>query len=215
MKRDAISGLLLIGASLLSVVALMFHPTRLSGPGDAFESQARLAVWVHAVVIALSVLTFYALLTVARRLSTTPDLAVAGLVAYGCGVIGVMIAAAMSGFVATGLARNYVTAEAAMRPMIHEFLHYNGMINQAFAKMHYVAAAAALILWSIAILNGGAFSRTLGVVGLLAGLANLAILAMGPVVLGVHAVLLLTGVQMLWTIWVGIELVRSPAPGTP
>jgi hypothetical protein len=215
MKRDAVNGVLLVATAVVSVLALMWHPTRLTGAGTDFEKQARLAIWVHAILIALSIAGFYALLGFARRLSAAPDLATAGVVAYGVGVIGVMIAAALSGFVSTSLARSYVAADGTMQPMLHELLHYNGMVNQAFAKMHYVAASAALILWSVAILKSRSFSPALGAVGLLAGLANLVILAAGPVVLGVHAVLLLSGVQMGWMVWVGIELIRNAESVAP
>ena len=211
MRRDANSGILLIGASIVSLLALLWHPTNLLSAGDNFSRQAAFAIGVHAIEIGAVVLIFN-LLALHRRLGSTPDVSAAGLVAYGVSTIAMMFAAAVSGFVGTSLAGRYRGADEATQHLIHEIFHYNAMLNQTFAKVGFFAAAVALVLWSVAMLKGKSFSRGLGITGLVVGLGILIGLLTGPVVLGVHAVLLLVFGQVVWTVWVGVELMRqSPA----
>ena len=214
MKRDTPSGLLLIGGTLVTFVALLRHPTGLLSAGDNFAREAQYAVWVHGIVIATTVLLFLGLLGLRRRLSGGPDLATAGLTTYGFAVICVTIAAAVSGFAGTALAARYLAAEPDTRHVVHEMFHYNSMLNQAFAKMHLVASAAAVLLWSLAMLKTQGFPRGLGVFGIIVGLGTLGGLALGSGHIGLHALLLYFGGQGSWMIWAGILLLRADEANT-
>lgn len=210
MKRDTASGFLVIGGTLFTLLALMRHPTGLLSAGDDFASVARLAVWVHAIAIAMSVVVFLGLFGLNRRLAATPDLATAALVSYGFAVVTVTVAAAVSGFVGTAVAERYLAADEATRQLLHQVFHYNGMINQAFAKMSFVGSAVAIVLWSVAILRSGALGRAVGFVGLVVGGATLVGVLIGPVHLGLHTVLLYYLGQGAWLVWIGVELIRTP-----
>lgn len=209
MKRDTVSGLLLIGGTLVSLLVLMRHPTGLPSAGDQFASVARLAVWVHAIVIAMSVLVFLGFFGLNRRLAATPDLATAALVSYGFATVTVTIAAAISGLVGTELAARYLSAEEPMRQMAHEIYHYNATINQVFAKISFVATAAAILLWSVAMLRSGALGRALGFAGVALGVGTLGVVLFGPGHVGLHTVLLTYLAQGAWTVWIGIALMRG------
>src|SRR5262245_1033754 len=129
MKRDSVAALLLIVASVVSLLTLLRHPTNLLSAGDQFESQARLAVWVHAIVIAMGLATFVGLLGLTKRIGPVRGhgLAIAAQVVYGFAIVCLTIAAAVSGFAGTMLARRYVGAAEADRHFLHEMFHYNGM----------------------------------------------------------------------------------------
>ena len=214
MKRDSVSGALLIGSTLVAVLALLRHPSGLLGAGDHFAREAQMAIWVHAMVIAMALVSFLGFFGLQRRLAATPDLATAGLVAYGFAVIGVTIAAGISGFAGTALAARYIGADEGTKHVLHEIFHYNSMVNQAYAKVHLVASAAAILLWSLGILKSHALGRALGLVGVVVGAGTLVGLLFGPIVLGVHAIFLYAFGQGAWTVWVGIELVRGRRPAT-
>lgn len=211
MKRDTVSGILLIGGTLVTLLALMRHPTGLLAAGDDFAAVARLAVWVHATVIATSVVVFLGFFGLNRRLAATPDLATAALASYGFAVVTVIVAAAISGFVGTSLAGRYLAADEATRPLLHHVFHYNGMINQAFAKMSFVGTAVAIVLWSTAILRSGALGRAVGVLGLAIGAVTLGSMLLGPTHMGLHTVLFLYLGQGAWMVWIGVGLVRTPS----
>lgn len=211
MKRDTLSGVLLIGGTLAIVLALVRHPTNLTNAGDAFARQAQLAVWVHAIVIIATGLQFLGLAGLNRRLGATPDLRTAALVAFGFSWLSVTVAAAVSGFAGTSLAERYLGADETMRHTVHELFHYNSMVNQAFAKMAFVATAAAILLWSVALIRTRTLGRLVGWFGVVVGLGTLVGLMIGPVVLGVHAVLLYAVGQGAWTVWAGLKLIREPA----
>jgi hypothetical protein len=149
------------------------------------------------------------LLGLTRRLIAAPDLAVAAQIAFGCAVVGVTIAAAVSGLVGPHLAQRYLAADQATRPIVHELFHYNHLINQVFARIHVFASSVAVILWSVAIIRTGALSKAAGVVGVALGLGTLAGFFLGPLHLDAHGVLLLALGQAVWMIWVGVELLRE------
>lgn len=209
MKRDTVSGLLLIGGTLVSLLILTRHPTGLPSAGDQFASVARLAVWVHAIVIAMTVMVFLGLFGLNRRLAATPDLATAALVTYGFAAVAVTIAAAISGLVGTELAARYLAADEPMRQVAHEMYHYNSIINQVFAKISFVASAVAILLWSVAMLRSGAFGRAVGFVGLAVAIGTLGMVLFGPAHMGLHTVLLLYMGQATWMVWIGIGMVRG------
>ena len=209
MKRDTVSGILLIAGTLITLLALTRHPTNLLSAGDGFAAAARLAVWVHTIAIAMSVVVFLGFFGLNRRLAATPDLATAALVSYGFAVVTVIVAAAASGFVGTSLAGRYLAADETTRHIVHEVFHYNSMINQAFAKMSLVGTAVAIAVWSAAILRSGALTRGVGILGLAVGAVTLGGLLFGPTHVGVHAVLLYYLGQGAWMLWVGVELMRG------
>ncbi len=209
MKRDTVSGALLIGSTLVALLALLRHPTGLLGAGDDFARQAQLAIAVHAIVITTTLVAFLGFFGLRRRLAATPDLATAGLVVYGFAVLCVAIAAGVSGFVGTALAEHYLGADEGTRHVVHEIFHYNSMLNQAYAKMNLAASAAASLLWSIAMLKSRALGLGLGLLGLAAGAGTIAGVVFGPDHIGVHAVMLYAGAQGAWTVWTGLELIRG------
>ena len=206
MRRDVVSGTLLITGALVWVFALALHPTghdMLAGadPGG----QARLGVLIHAVAIASAPMVFMGLLGLARRLDWT-ELAIAALVSFGFAAVGIMVAAVMSGFVATPLTQRIMAADAAARDVYHMLLGYTGLINQGFAKTHVVASSVGMLLWAAAIRWSGRMSRSAGVAGAVIGAGVLLALFSGLIRLDVHGARLVTFATSGWLIWVGVLL---------
>ena len=184
-------------ALLVGVVAPLLimgmHPTG----ADITIGGARLVLinhMVHGVSLAAQPVVFLGLLGLWRSLRS--DVATAALVFYAFGIVAILSAAVLSGFVASEV--------VADRPL----LFYTGQLNQGFAKVSVAAMGASLVLWGAALWRVGGFARWPAGAGVIVG----AVLALGIVtgwlrltVVGIVVVTLLEGI---WIILVAAHLLR-------
>jgi hypothetical protein len=148
----------------------------------------------------------------ARRLPAA-GLAWLGLAFEGLAAVAVVPAAIASGWIGTELARAVAERGGEMRELERELLRLNGHVNQAFAEVHVVAAALAIMLWSLAILARGGFPRALGYTGGLLATATLAGLLSGHLRLDVHGFGLVVLGQALWLGACAVALWRGARGG--
>jgi len=193
-RRAAIA--LLIGV-LAPLLIMGMHPTG----GDITRGGARLVTinhWVHGVSLAAQPVVFLGLLGLWR--SVRSDLATAALLFYGFGIVAILSAAVLSGFVAPD-----VVADRLL-------LGYTGMLNQAFAKVSVAAIGASLILWGAALWPIGGrsgFARLPAAAGVMIG----AVLALGILTgwlrLTVRGIVIVTLLQGIWILLVVRHLLRG------
>ena len=209
MTDDRKGSLALIAGTLGMLATMSIHPSghELFEPG-AFASAARLAVGAHALALASLPLSFLGALALAQRLA--PDrLGLAGLVLYGFALVAGMIAAVVSGLVAPELARALLATDAARSEAWQALLHFNHLLNQAFAQVLVVASSAAIVAWSAALVRGVALARGAGYGGLLLGPVIVLALVSGHVQLDVHGFGLIVLAQSAWFLTVGVSLFRA------
>ena len=199
MKRDVVSGTLLIVGSAGGVVVMALHPTAhgLMNP-ESGPHLTQVNAMVHGLALAAVPAVVLGLLGLRRRLGPS-DLATAGLVAYGWASVAVLSAAVASGFVAPG-----VIADEA-------FLSYTRLLNQGFAKVNVVASCVAILLFAWAILRKRSLSRVAGIVGAAVAAVILLLFLVGHLRLDVHGFGIVTFAQSAWLIWIGILLCREGA----
>lgn len=174
---------LLIGM-LAPLLIMWMHPT---GPGLA-AGGARLVLinhMVHGVSIAAQPIVFLGLLGLWRTLRS--DVATAALVFYGFGIVAILSAAVVSGFVAPEVITD------------RQLLFYTGLLNQGFAKVSVAATGVSLILWGAALWSK---ARVPGAAGVLLG----AVLALGILTgllhLDVSGIVFVTVLQGVWILLV-------------
>lgn len=209
MHRDTWSSTALVVGALTGIFALVLHPTghdMLAGADRV--RQTSLSVWVHSVAIAGVPLTFIGLLGLWRRLEKS-DLATAALVLFGFAGVGVLSAAVASGFISTPLTQWILASEGTARDGYHALLMLSGLMNQGFAKVHTVAAAAAILLWSVALLRTPMPWRSAGMIGVIIGSGVLLGFFSGTLRMDVHGFGIITFAQSFWMIWVAVLLWRG------
>jgi hypothetical protein len=213
MRRDSVSGVVLIAGAASFVLVMAIHPTAHGLMRE--ETFARAALFgrmVHALALAATPVVFLGLLGAARRLAPS-DLSVAGLVAFGFGSVAVMTAALASGFIFPGVVASIRAAEESNVP--HAFLVYTSLWNRSSAAVHVVAFAAGTLLLAAGILrhrNRLPMPLTTGVSGIAAGVLVLGFFLTGHVGLDVHGARILWYIQTAWLIWLGIVMC---VPGKP
>ena len=186
-RRAAIALLVGVVAPLL---IMGMHPTG----ADITIGGARLVLinhMVHGVSLAAQPVVFLGLLGLWRRLRS--DVATAALVFYAFGIVAILSAAVLSGFVAPEV--------VAERPL----LFYTGQLNQGFAKVSVAAIGASLILWGVAL----RFARLPAAAGVIIGAVLVLGVLTGWLHLSASGIVIVTLLQGIWIILVATQLLRA------
>jgi hypothetical protein len=170
MTDNRKGGVALIAGALGGIGTMILHPTArdLFAPGQ-LASMAQLLVGVHALAVVSMPVLFLGALALSRLVASPDRLAIAALVVYGFALMAVLVAAVVDGFVAPGLAREIMTTAPPASEGWRIALHYNGFLNQAFARVFLVASSTSIVLWSVSILRSRMLGRGVAIYGLLVG----------------------------------------------
>jgi hypothetical protein len=205
------AGIVLIAATFLAVVAMAHHPS-VTAPNisKALEQIARmsdLSGWVHGVLIGVLLATLYVFTEFARRRGLDLPLVRAGLIAYAVGVLAMIDAAMMSGFVITQIASLTPHVTDADLQSSRQLLILCSVLNRTLANFGAVLMSAGILLWSIDLLRSPRLGRVLGMLGILIGLLPAAALALGALKLNVPGMTQVVLLQSVWNIGVGVLLI--------
>jgi hypothetical protein len=206
MRRDAVSGTLLIAGAVAGLVGMLLHPSAqgLMAP-QAGSGPSGLNALITALALLATPVVFMGLLGLARRVGPS-ELTTAALVAFGFGGVALMSAAVASGFVATGVI-NHIVAEEGPK-LSDVFLLYTGLLNQGFGKVNVVAYSAGILLWSAAIARQGRAWLAAAVGGVLVGGTVLVAFFADRLTMDVHGVGIVAFMQSAWLLWMGILMWR-------
>lgn len=212
MNDNRLGGCALILGALSGMITMILHPVAGTHPMTPaqFEKFTVLAIGVHALAIAGIPFCILGGLALMRRLDGSDRLGLTGLVVYGCGLVAVMIAPAMSGLVGPGVLE-HIAARDQGAEQWRIVMRYNYMINQAFSQIFVVASCAAIAVWSLAIVRRRSFALGLGIYGLILGPVLVIAMLSGALELDVHGFGLIIFSQAVWFITAGVLLWRSKA----
>jgi hypothetical protein len=209
-----VAGALLIGGSILEIAAMAHHPSVHAHDVAAvlvqLQALGALSAWVHGVLIALMLTVFFALTEFAWQRGITRPAIRAGLIAYAAGVVAMMGAALVDGFVKPRVATLGAGLRAADLAITAQLLNLCMLFNQALARLGAIAMSAAIIAWSLDLLLRAGLERALGVAGMAIGLGCVAALLAGVLQLDVHGMMLVLVLQAAWTIGLGVLLLKEP-----
>ena len=133
------------------------------------------------------------------------------LVAYAFGTVALIIAAAASGWLAPAALRGGLNPQGEVTEIARALFRQSGHLNQAFAAIGFALVAAAIVLWSAALLRLR-IARGLGIVGLVVGAVVLIGIGSGTG-LPLHGFggIAMLG-QLVWMLWAGALLLRPASP---
>jgi hypothetical protein len=146
-----------------------------------------------------------------RRLSPAGALSELALAFYGLSAVATLLAATASGFLASDLIARVAASQGEARAAAAAVLHYNGAVNQAFAKIIVGASSVAIGLWSMEIVRARRMRRAAGILGCAVAVPTLLALFSGHLTLDVHGFGAVVLGQAIWLILSGAELRRTPS----
>lgn len=211
MKFEQAGALALILGALGGIAVMALHPAGVSVHDGATVHGLDLNLIVHALAIGLAPILTFGFVAVTRSLGFDRPMPVLALVFYAFGAIAVVLAASMSGLVAPHLIEAYKGASGTEKDMIHQLLHLEFGLNQAFAKVHVAMFSAAILLFALAWSGQGMFGAVIRLVGVLVGVGILAWLGSGTLTLNVHGMGAVVLVQSIWTVLAAIGLLGRKA----
>jgi hypothetical protein len=207
------AGALLIGGSILEIAAMAHHPSVHAHDMAAvlvqLQALSAASAWVHGVLIALMLTVFFALIEFAWQRGITRPAIRAGLIAYAAGVVAMMGAALVDGFVTPRVAMLSTGVNATDLQVTAQLLKLCMLFNQALARLGAVAMSVGITAWSADLVRGAGAERALGVFGVAIGLGSAGALILGALQLDVHGMMLVLLLQVIWTTGVGVLLLRT------
>jgi len=212
-KAGRSAGGILLVATLLEILAMAHHPS-VSTPDIAQAALqivrfSKFAALIHCVLMALMLLVVYGFSEFSLRRGLGRPLIRAGAIAYGAGVIAMLGAALVSGFVLPDLASLTRHVTAIDLQINEQLFVLCRVLNQTCASFAVVAMSVGIVLWSIDLLRDSGSRRMVAVLGLLAGAIPAAALLGGWLHLDVHGMTQVSVLQGCWNLAVAVLLMRA------
>ena len=211
MKHSSIYGVALIAGSLGGIVTMIFHPAGhdlLAQADQIARRNETITVATHALALASIPALLFGFSGLSWRLGWGRPPAAAAFIAYAFGAAAAMCAAVINGLAGPVLTRQILSADEPARQVLNAVFLNNTMLNQAFSKVFAAASSTGIALWSVSILKGGRFWRSVGIIGCVVGAVGLVGLLTGHLRMNVHGFGLLVFAESVWTIMVGLFLCR-------
>ena len=204
---------ILLAGSLGEVFAMAHHPTvQTSDVSQAVAQIARfstLSAIIHGVLIALMLSIAYGFVAFSVRQGLHRPLIRAGAIGYGCGVLGMVGAALVSGFITTDLASLLPHATAVDLQINRQLLLLCRVLNQSCANFAVVAMSAGIFCWSLDLCRNPGLRRAVGMLGCLVGLVPAIALMFGEIHLDVRGMSQVVVAQAVWNIAVAALMISS------
>jgi hypothetical protein len=164
---------------------------------------------VHGSLIALMLMGYWALTEFALQRGVERPLVRAGLVFYGAGVMAMIGAAAVAGFMtakAPALAARSADTDLHLAALL---INFTGLMNETMANLGMVAMSAGILAWSIGLLHSAGWPRAVGIIGVLVGVGPAVALIAGGLNLNVVGMMLVILGQAVWNVGIGVLLIRG------
>jgi hypothetical protein len=209
-----IAGSILLGITFLAVVAMAHHPRGVatSDVEHAMEHLAglsRATAVVHGGLIASMLLTLHCLAEFASHRGFARPLIRSGAIAYTAGVLVMIGAALVSGFVTPNVASLMPHDTPVDLQVGRQLLILCGILNQACADSGAVAMSVGIALWSLDLLRDRGPSRAIGSFGLLVGIVPIVALLTGAIRLDVRGMFDVVLLQAAWYLAIAALLLRA------
>jgi hypothetical protein len=210
------AGITLIAATLLEVLVVAHHPgmsLRDMVQGSvAAQHVGVFGEWVHGTLIVLVVGGYFGLLEFAVQQDLRRPTVRLGLIAYSLGLLAMLGAALLNGFVTwralTTIGRLAADGTLQEPAVARQLLILASALSQTLADVGGIALSAGIILWSISILRGCRYEQVIGGGGILIGAFCAVALSTGALVLDQHGILALSAFEALWTVCIGVLLLQ-------
>jgi hypothetical protein len=209
MRHEAQYGVILISGSALLLVMGLMHPSAI--PFGDQEALAHMTL-VDAVAHSLAILGTWLLLVgqvgFARMLGLQRTVVMSALVASTLAAAGVVIAAALDGFVIPKIAEQWMSGGDNARADLQQLIRFCVLVASSLTRIYMLLAAVAMSLWSW-VIHRDHLSLGLPWVGGVVGLAGIATLFGGPAYVSVHELLAMVLGESVWMVWAGVLMIRK------
>ena len=206
------AGIAIAACALLTIFAIAHHPTvSARAPAEALTLIVQLATQdriVHGAMIAIMGVLMYGFAIFSLRRGLHRETSVAGLIAFAAGVVAVIGAALIDGFLTPSIAERYAGAPPDAIKAAMQFLLVGGLTIQILTKFGIVAMSAGVAFWSADLVATPGLLRATGVIGFVSSIVTVGFLVFAGH-LNPHSLSTIVIVQAVWYLAVAVLLVRG------
>lgn len=214
MTDNRKAGIALIAGSLGGILTMAIHPLGMaSQTADQVAHLSLISGAAHSLAIVSVLLLFLGACGLTRCIAAPDRISFVAIVTYGFARVAIMIAAAVSGFTVPDLMKHVVRDVADATHQWQIVIDGIFQINQAFARIYSVAAAIAIIHWSVSALRNGGLGRGVAIYGCVVPPLIILGIAIGHLRLDVHGMTLVMLGLVIWFILVESQLCSRPTSG--
>lgn len=192
-SEGRLSGALIIGAVVGSLVLMLHHPTSFKGPDDGLLLHDWSNTVVHGAMMVCLFLFRFGLSTWARKLGLDHPTVRAGKMAFEGGMTAFIGASLFSGFAASGLAGQ--ADPDAVRLQLTAF----GALNRALANLGMVLTVVAMALWAVRMIRLTTLTRIAAALGLVIAVATFGWLILAEGAFGLYPATVATVLFGAWS----------------
>lgn len=207
------AGIVLIGLAILMLLVMLHHPVADGriGPDGLASKVAALAGparAVHGTMIAFLVTLLFALVLYSRRRGLDRPLVIAGLTFYSAGTFLMLIPPVIDGFVLPGLAERATVQGVQSAVLFPQMMGFGLALAITLAKAATVLLCAGILWWSVDLLRERPLVRSVGLVGVIVGVAPAALVLSGHLPLTAAGMTTITASWCIWYLALGTILAR-------
>jgi hypothetical protein len=209
MRHEAQYGALLISGSAVLLVMGVMHPSVIPfGDREALVRMTFVDAVAHSLAIVGTWLLLLGQVGFSRMLGLQRTVVMAALVASALPVAGIVVAAALDGFVIPKIAEQWMGGDDTARAGLQQLIRFCVLVASSLTRIYMLLAAMAILLWSWVVYRDH-LSLGLPWVGGVVSLAGVATLFGGPAYVSVHELLALVVGQSVWMVWAGVLMIRK------
>jgi hypothetical protein len=161
----------------------------------------------HSLAILGTWLVLLGLVGLSRMLGLHRVTVMAALVAFALATLGVVVAAALDGFVVPKLAEQWLEADNIARGNLKQLVRFCVLVASSLTRIYLLLGAVAISLWSWVIYRDRR-AQGLPWVGAVVCVAGIAMLIGGPAHVSAHEVLALIVGQTVWMFLAALLMIR-------
>ena len=213
------AALALVVCTVLSTIAVAAHPS--VNPSSASQILAdmvkgrRADEHVHAAVILFMAGYFFGVAGFAQRVGLQYTTVRLGLISYGLGVLGMVVAAMFDGFITPGFAAQFAGAPPDKADMAIAILQLGWTQIQYFSVLGFIGMSLGMLGVSLPLLQAGGLARMTGIAGLISGVVPVAFLIIAQIDLDPPLLIGILAVQAIWNLTAAAWLVHGSETKVP
>jgi hypothetical protein len=205
------AGIAIACCALVTIVAIAHHPTvSARAPAEAMRQMVQVATAdrvVHGVLIAIMGALLYGFAIFSLRRGLHRQTTVPALIAFTAGIVAVIGAALIDGFLTPAIAERYAGAPPDAIKAAVPLLVFGALTIQILSKLGFVAMSIGVAFWSADLIATPGVVRATGVIGFVSGIAAIGVLTFAGQ-LNPHSLSAIVIVQAVWYLAVAVLLVR-------
>ena len=213
LPNGKLAGIVIAACASLTILGIANHPQVMArSHGDVFAQLVALGPMDRIVHGALMLVVFglvWGLAVFSIRRGFTRPTVLAGFIAYAVGALAWIGAALIDGFLTPALARHFIGAPTDAQTAATNLLLLCAIAIQILTKLGLVAISIGILKWSAGLLLSPGAPRTVGIIGLVAGILPPAAVLISGVQLSPHSLGVIVIIQAAWYVGIAILLIRE------